>query len=121
MSRWIRMTPIKDYVILNSDGSVYCIFKKGISILIFRDAKAWRRLRNMVFKRDNNKCVNCGREREHDYLLRPDLHRQKFTTFSLHCHHIISVIENPDLAYDIDNCITLCEDCHKEIHRVGEL
>jgi 5-methylcytosine-specific restriction endonuclease McrA len=56
-------------------------------------------LRQMVLERDNHKCTKCGSEGP------------------LHCHHILPVTEEPLLSADIDNCITLCEECHKEAHK----
>jgi 5-methylcytosine-specific restriction endonuclease McrA len=56
-------------------------------------------LRQMVLKRDEYECVKCGSEG------------------SLHCHHILPVAINPLLSADVDNCITLCEKCHKEVHK----
>jgi len=35
----------------------------------------------------------------------------------LHCHHIDPVSQNPIESADIDNCITLCKECHKEVHK----
>jgi 5-methylcytosine-specific restriction endonuclease McrA len=65
-------------------------------------------LREMVLERDNHTCKNCG------------------ATESLHCHHILPVAVEPLLSADIDNCITLCEQCHKQVHqqngcRTGQL
>jgi hypothetical protein len=65
-------------------------------------------LRQMVLERDDYKCVKCGSEGP------------------LHCHHILPVAIEPLLSADIDNCITLCENCHKEAHsqdgcRYGQL
>jgi hypothetical protein len=57
-------------------------------------------LRQMVLKRDNYMCVKCGSEGP------------------LHCHHILPVAVEPLLSADVDNCITLCEKCHKEAHRL---
>ena len=37
---------------------------------------------------------------------------------SLHCHHIDPVISNPIESADVDNCITLCKICHREVHRL---
>jgi 5-methylcytosine-specific restriction endonuclease McrA len=56
-------------------------------------------LRQMVLERDNHTCRKCG------------------TTESLHCHHIKPVAIEPIESADIDNCITLCEVCHKEAHK----
>jgi len=56
-------------------------------------------LRQMVLKRDEYKCVKCE------------------TTEELHCHHIYPVATDPLLSADIDNCITLCVKCHKQVHK----
>ena len=34
----------------------------------------------------------------------------------LHVHHVIGATRHPEFANDLDNCITLCEDCHNEVH-----
>jgi hypothetical protein len=58
-------------------------------------------LRKLVFERDNWLCVKCG------------------IGENLHCHHIDPVICNPIESADIDNCITLCKKCHKDVHKKG--
>jgi len=55
-------------------------------------------LRQMVFERDNWECQKCNNKE------------------SLECHHIDPIAKEPMFANDIDSCITLCTDCHKEIH-----
>jgi hypothetical protein len=55
-------------------------------------------LRQMVFKRDDYKCVKCG------------------SNENLHCHHIEGIRWEPLESADIDKCITLCKNCHKAIH-----
>jgi len=57
-------------------------------------------LRQMSFARDDYICVKCG------------------SNGPLHCHHIDPVANNPIESADVDNCITLCVDCHKEAHRL---
>jgi hypothetical protein len=57
-------------------------------------------LRQLVFERDDYTCQKCG----------------KFDT-EIHCHHIDPVSQNPIESADIDNCITLCKGCHKEVHK----
>ncbi len=57
-------------------------------------------LRKLVLKRDNWMCVKCNR------------------TDTLHCHHIDPVKNNPIESADVNNCVTLCIDCHKESHQV---
>ena len=56
-------------------------------------------LRKLVLERDKNQCVKCGNEE------------------NLHCHHIYPVSIEPLLSADIDNCVTLCYNCHKEAHQ----
>ena len=54
---------------------------------------AWRKARKQAVTRDQA-CTNCG------------------NTTALSVHHIRSITEAPDLAYDLDNLITLCQKCH---------
>jgi 5-methylcytosine-specific restriction endonuclease McrA len=57
-------------------------------------------LRKLVLKRDNYTCQKCGT-----------------TNTELHCHHYEGVEVNPVESADIDQCITLCKQCHNEVHR----
>ncbi|MCU0570867.1 MAG: FAD-dependent thymidylate synthase [Oculatellaceae cyanobacterium Prado106] len=34
----------------------------------------------------------------------------------LHAHHLLPVYAAPEKAYDLDNLVTVCEDCHRIIH-----
>lgn len=67
-------------------------FKKGTS----REVDPYTR--QLCFKRDNWRCQKCG------------------STKNLHCHHIKGYAQNKIVANDIDNVITLCKECHKEVH-----
>ena len=62
-----------------------------------KDYKVWR---SAVFKRDNYTCQMCGKR-----------------GVKLNAHHKRSWAEYPDLRYSVDNGITLCERCHKDVHR----
>jgi 5-methylcytosine-specific restriction endonuclease McrA len=57
-------------------------------------------LRKMVLARDNYTCQICGKGGP------------------LHCHHIDPITNNPIESADIDNCITLCIECHKYVHKL---
>lgn len=57
---------------------------------------AWRR---EVLARDNSTCVCCG-----------EMNTQ------MNVHHIESFTRRPDIALDVSNGTTLCEDCHREYH-----
>ena len=52
----------------------------------------------LVLNRDSYQCQKCG------------------ATEDLNVHHIEGVAQEPMLANDIDNCITVCHSCHVEIH-----
>ena len=62
-------------------------------------------LRQLVFQRDNYTCQKC------------DTHKDNLDS-GIHCHHILPLNESPVESADEDNCITLCEDCHKEVHKL---
>ena len=63
-------------------------------------------LRKLVLERDNWTCQKCGKSKDEDINL------------ILHCHHIDPVKNNPIESADMDNCVTLCKECHKEVHRI---
>lgn len=60
-------------------------------------------VKRMCFERDNYMCQICGTTQEES---------------TLNCHHIEGYTQNPRLGNDIDNVITLCKSCHKEVHRL---
>lgn len=61
---------------------------------------AWRK---KVFKRDNYVCQECNEQMTYKN--------------PLHAHHIIKFCDSLELAFDVDNGITLCKKCHIKIHR----
>lgn len=58
---------------------------------------AWRKA---VFDRDDYTCQRC-----------------KIRGGRLNAHHMKEYSKYPQLRYDIRNGITLCEKCHKEVHK----
>lgn len=64
--------------------------------------KVWR---EKVFARDNWTCQKCGQK------------NKKGVRKSLNAHHIESFSKNKRIRTDIKNGITLCEDCHRIIHK----
>ena len=72
----------------------------GISLLNDnRDSNEYKNWRQNVYKRDNYRCVKCGSKEK------------------LNAHHIKSWKNYPELRYDINNGVTLCEKCHIAWHK----
>lgn len=59
-----------------------------------------RKLSILCRKRDNNICRLCVNE---------------FPTSELDCHHIDPKSIKPSKAYDLDNSIALCSECHLKV------
>ena len=64
-----------------------------------RNNYTYRKWRLDVIKRDGGCCANCG---SHD---------------NLQVHHIKHFAEYPELRFEVSNGITLCRQCHKELHK----
>ena len=65
-----------------------------------RRCSEYKEWRTKVFVRDNYTCAVCGSR-----------------GVRLNAHHIKSYADFPELRYDLTNGVTLCEGCHKEVHR----
>ena len=66
----------------------------------------WQSLRKEIIIRDKGCCVLCFLSGKIEY-------RQ------LQVHHIIKRVDNPSLAYDRDNLVTLCRTCHEEVEKLS--
>lgn len=58
-----------------------------------------KKVKPEVSERQGFRCADCGAENK-----------------PLEIHHVIPRYENPDLAFDINNVVALCQDCHKLRH-----
>ena len=58
----------------------------------------WLRTKRAAFERDGYKCQICGSQK------------------NLCGHHVKERAKHPELAYEIDNIITLCKSCHAKQH-----
>lgn len=66
----------------------------------YRGTKEYTEWRKSVFNRDNYTCQNCN-----------------VLGGSLEAHHIKSFKDFFDLRYEQSNGITLCKQCHKDVHK----
>lgn len=65
-------------------------------------SKKWKKKRAVILRRDKYLCQECkkyGRKRE-----------------AVTVHHIKHVDEYPELAYNDDNLVSLCNACHNKMH-----
>lgn len=60
-------------------------------------------LRKLRLLHDNYECQICGKNQNE---------------VELHCHHIEGIYLNPIESADIDACITLCAEHHKQVHKL---
>ena len=72
-------------------------YSAELKLNTYRDVQP--ELRKLVLERDNWTCIKCG------------------SKSNLHCHHIEGIRWEPLESADIDKCITVCESCHKQIHK----
>lgn len=75
----------------------------------FYKSKAWRDTRLQVLKRDNYECQHCKAQGKVTTI---DKNKHK----SLDVDHIKELDTHPNLAYDMDNLVTLCVSCHNRKH-----
>jgi hypothetical protein len=66
------------------------------------------RWRKAVFERDNYTCLKCG------------IKSGNGESVFLHPHHIKSYTHFPDLRYVVKNGVTLCKECHMELHSLSK-
>ena len=71
-----------------------------------RATHEYRQWRASVFYRDNYTCAKCGAR------------NGSGKSIEVNAHHINNWRDNPDKRYDIDNGITLCEECHNKFHSI---
>lgn len=68
----------------------------------FYDSPKWRRKRNAILRRDHYQCQLCKRF-------------GRITPAKL-VHHKLELSEYPELAFDDDNLVSVCQACHNKLH-----
>jgi len=92
-------------------------WKGGVTSLIeqIRHNFKYRQWRSDIFTRDNFTCQDCGDSKGGNL----EAHHKKTFSSILQYYEIITIEEalKCEKLWDINNGITLCEECHKKIHR----
>lgn len=71
--------------------------------LLLQDPR-WKKKRLVILKRDNNQCRHCESKE------------------NLHVHHLVyQVGKVPPWEYRNSDLITLCANCHNEVHRTTKI
>ena len=109
-------------------GKFHPNWKEGISPLgsLIRSMKEYKNWRNLIFKRDNYTCQECGDNKGHNLNTHHKNPFAKLLQEFLKEYDQFSPIEDKETLvrlaikwqpfWKIDNGTTLCEDCHKKEH-----
>lgn len=73
----------------------------------FYDRKAWRVARENALMRDKYLCVLCLNK--HKVTPAEVVHHKK--------HLSLENMDDPNIAYNLENLISLCSNCHTEVHQ----
>lgn len=87
------------------------VHRRNEQIVKFRNAQAWKRMREHIKERDKYICMYC---------FRGSSAGRRFNTMELSVHHITSLDEDFEKRLDEDNLITLCRQ-HHELAECGEI
>lgn len=74
----------------------------GVDSMNFYKSKQWKKKREAILRRDEYLCQECKRYGK--------------TTPAKIVHHIIPLEQRPDLKLHNDNLVSLCFQCHEQMH-----
>jgi len=96
-----KISQTKINSLLTLRGERHPFYKDGQSRNRKREYKTFKfnKWRRSVYERDNFICQMCGQKGK-----------------ELNCHHIKSFTNFSKIRFDISNGITLCKDCHMNLH-----
>jgi len=111
-----RLRALNGQTTYNPENRLYCSQECKTECPIYQQKKFPRKMntrgtsrevnpqyRQLIFERDVWTCQICE--------------KKKSDGVSLHCHHIEPVVDNPLLDCDLNNGLTLCKKCHRNIHK----
>lgn len=97
-------------MIIRENGNIYINkmgFKENNTYILDcgdkRTSQRYKQWRLFVLDRDNYTCQECGKK-----------------SSMLIVHHIVHWAKSPEDRFNVDNGITLCNECHKKIHYGGK-
>jgi hypothetical protein len=97
-------------------GNKHWNWKGGISSFMLQIRNCWKykEWRSSVFERDNYTCQSCGDNKGHNL----NAHHWKEFSKIIEKNNIITLEQALDCEelWSINNGITLCEKCHKDLH-----
>ena len=100
-----------------------------ISYQILLGTQEWRSKRDVIIKRDGEKCAKCSCPpsvniyddgKWNYYLLMPhdeDMYHTVYEPLVLHVHHLYYVQSKYLWEYENNALVTLCNYCHLEVHK----
>lgn len=91
----------RGFVYLNGKKKISMEFFKNkydFNIENFENKKRWLIKKSEILSERGRRCEICGSE------------------ISIHIHHILYRSEYPELTFDNENLMVVCEDCHKKLH-----
>jgi 5-methylcytosine-specific restriction endonuclease McrA len=74
----------------------------------FYHTAAWKKVRAAALARDDGMCQDCMDRMRSGVGIRPNR--------ATMVHHIIPYTQRPDLALQLDNLRSLCNECHEKNH-----
>lgn len=91
--------------------------------LRFYKSRAWKRVRQDVLERDNYECQECKRRglvttkpNKEGNEAEDQSEEEEERKVKLDVDHIKDLEHYPELALELDNLETLCQDCHNRKH-----
>ena len=111
---------------------------KYIPYQILLSTKEWKDKRDIIVRRDKGMCANCGTHPTDSFWSNGKMHHlqeinsassdeselriiQYDSAIVLHVHHTYYVIAKYPWEYENDALVTLCDECHMNVHKTSTI